>query len=385
MSRFDLIIINRSFWPIYPVVGEALLSLAEKLVVNKKKVAVVAQNQLKNIKSNLKESNRGIGVKFFTTWAFSVSSSNLLKRILDSFFFMFLVLIVLIKTRPKKIYISTDPPILVPFIVLIYSKISNTEYIYHLQDIHPEATNTVLKVNSLLSNILKKIDNLTMRHASLLITLNKQMKSEIVNRSNTKKKIIIIENPSVQLDKDLPKVKKKGISFTGNLGRLQRIPLLIKSIKKYFQKGGQLEFVFAGGGVYSDQILKLSNDYPSIKYYGSVSSEQAAIISSSYEWALAPIEDKITHYAFPSKLATYACTEAKILAICSEDTSVANWIKKNKVGFVIKPSEESLIDIFFKVENNSLDSTSINLDRGDLKKILSMDKFVNNLKDITLS
>lgn len=385
MSRYDFLIINRSFWPIYPVVGEALLSLAEKLAVNKKKVAVVAQNQLKNIKSNLKDSNRGIGVKFFTTWAFSVSSSNLVKRILDSFFFMFLVLIVLIKTRPKKIYISTDPPILVPFIVLIYSKISNTEYIYHLQDIHPEATNTVLKINSLLFNVLKKIDNITMRHASLLITLNEQMKSKIVDRSNTKKKIMIIENPSVQLDNDLPKVKKKGISFTGNLGRLQRIPLLIKSIKKYLQNGGQLEFAFAGGGVYSDQILKLSNDYPLIKYYGTVSSDHAAIISSSYEWALAPIEDEITHYAFPSKLATYACTEAKILAICSEDTSVAAWIKKNKVGYVVRPTEESLIDIFFKVENNSLDSTSINLDRSDLKKILSMDKFVNNLKDITLS
>ena len=367
------------------MVGEALLSLAEKLALNKKKVAVVAQNQLKNIKSNLNFSNRGIGVKFFTTWAFSVSSSNIVKRILDSFFFMFLVLIVLIKTRPKKIYISTDPPILVPFIVLIYSKISKTEYIYHLQDIHPEATNTVLKINSLLFNILKKIDNITIRHASLLITLNEQMKSEIINRSNTKKKIIIIENPSVQLNKDLPKVKKKGISFTVNLGRLQRIPLLIKSIKNYLQKGGQLEFVFAGGGVYSNQILKLSNDYPSIKYYGTVSSEQAAIISSSYEWALAPIEDEITHYAFPSKLATYACTEAKILAICGEDTSVADWIKKNKVGIVVKPTEKSLIDIFFKLENNSLDSTSINLDRSDLKKILSMDKFVNNLKDIALS
>jgi glycosyltransferase involved in cell wall biosynthesis len=211
------------------------------------------------------------------------------------------------------------------------------------------------------------------------------MKSEIINRSNTKKKILIIENPSVELDKDLTKIKKNGISFTGNLGRLQRIPMLIKSIKKYFQKGGKLEFVFAGGGVYADQILKLSNDYPLIKYYGTVSSENAALISSSYEWALCPIEDQITHYAFPSKLATYACTGAKILAICSDDTSVANWIKKNRVGFVVKPTEESLIDIFFKIEKNCIDSTSINLDRSDLKKILSMHKFVNNLKDITLS
>lgn len=382
MKRYDFVIINRSFWPIYPVIGEGLLRLAESLAVDKKKVAVIVQDQLKNIKNNLKDSNRGIGIKFFTTWAFSISSSNLIKRTLDNLFFVFLVSIILIITRPKKIYISTDPPILVPFVVLIYSKIANAKYIYHLQDIHPEATNTVLKINSLFFNLLRAIDNLTIRHASLLITLNNQMKSEIIRRSNTKKEIIIIENPSVQLNKDLLKVKKNGILFTGNLGRVQRVPLLIESIKQYFKKGGMLKFVFAGGGVYADQILKLSKENPYIKYYGIVSSEQAAIISSSYEWALAPFEDQLTYYAFPSKLSTYTCTGAKILAVCGENTSVANWVKKNKVGFVIKPTIENLVDIYFKIENNSIDTSSINIDRRELKKNLSMDKFVNNLKDI---
>ena len=156
-----------------------------------------------------------------------------------------------------------------------------------------------------------------MRHASLLITLNEQMKSVIVDRSNTQKQILIIENPSVQFNNILKIEKKRGFSFTGNLGRLQRIPLLINAIKKYLQKGGDLEFAFAGGGVYADKILKLSKDYSLIKYYGTVPSEKAASISSKYEWALAPIEDEITRYAFPSKISTYACTGAKILAICS--------------------------------------------------------------------
>ena len=206
MVRFDFVIINRSFWPIYPVIGEGLMRLAESLVPTRK-VAVITQDH-SNINKSLKKFKRGIGVKFFLGWAISNSSSNFAIRIFDALFFMCWVLVVLIRTRPKKIYVSTDPPVLIPFIVAIYSKIMRVEYFYHLQDIHPEATNVVFKINYFLFSILKKLDNFTIRHANLLITLNEQMKFEILNRSNIQKQISIIENPSVQFN-NISILKKK--------------------------------------------------------------------------------------------------------------------------------------------------------------------------------
>ena len=206
MERFDLLIINRSFWPIYPVIGESLLRLAEELA-SKKKVAVVLQDQV-GIKKKLRINNRGNGVKFFPTWAISTSSSNILIRILDAIFFMFCVVILLIITRPKNIYISTDPPVIVPFVVAVYSKIFKVRFIYHIQDIHPEATNVVLKLNSIIFYILKKIDIFTMKQADLVVTLTNQMRSEIINRSNIKNKILIIDNPSISFKKDSLSKKK---------------------------------------------------------------------------------------------------------------------------------------------------------------------------------
>ena len=85
MSRYDLVIINRSFWPVYPVVGEGLLRVAESLVPLKK-VAVILQDH-GHINKNLEEHKRGIGVNFFSIQALSNSSSNLVVRILDSIFF----------------------------------------------------------------------------------------------------------------------------------------------------------------------------------------------------------------------------------------------------------------------------------------------------------
>ena len=50
MARYDFLIINRSFWPIYPVIGEGLLRLAEELAFTKK-VGVILQDHV-GIKKN---------------------------------------------------------------------------------------------------------------------------------------------------------------------------------------------------------------------------------------------------------------------------------------------------------------------------------------------
>ena len=64
-------------------------------------------------------------------------------------------------------------------------------------------------MNKILFNLLKKVDNFTMRHAKLLITLNEEMKIQILNRTNIQKEISIIENPSVPFDIDVSLEKKK--------------------------------------------------------------------------------------------------------------------------------------------------------------------------------
>ena len=379
LKRYDLVIINRSFWPIYPVIGEALLRLAEN-ISRSKKVAIVMQDH-DNIKNHLKKNKRGSGIKFFPGKAFSNSSSSLIIRILDAIFFSFWVIFCILRTRPTNIYISTDPPVVVPFIVAVLSRIINIKYTYHIQDIHPEATNTIKKLNLNLFNFLKKIDNFSIRNANSLITLNEEMKEVIISRSNTTNKISIIENPSIILKTTKSKEKKRGFSFTGNLGRPQLVNLLIEAINEYEKKGGILEFVFAGGGIFSKDILRLSKINPLVTYHGKVSSTDAGSIVSNYEWALLPIEDEITRYAFPSKISSYVCSGAKILTICSENTSVAKWIKSKKVGITVNPKVEEIIKLFFKLEKNIFDTSFIEIDRKELIKIFQMDIFVKKIEN----
>lgn len=378
-KREKLLIINRSFWPIYPVIGEALLRFAEQHAT-KHEVGVILQDHA-DIRNQLLLHKRGHGVNFYPCKAWTVSGSSIARRALDAVFFMAWVFLVLLWKRPSKVYVSTDPPVLVPFIVMFYGRIFGATYIYHLQDIHPEATNVVVKIRPALFRFLKWMDVLSMRHAGCLITITGEMAGEIRARAGVVGDIAILANPSVAFEGiSIPDKKQRGFVFCGNAGRLQRIPLLISAIEKYVAKGGKLPFIFAGAGIYAKDLKNLAKKLGgNVIYHGLVSPAQAAQLNCDYEWALLPIEDEVTRYAFPSKSSSYVFADAKILAICSQRTSVAQWVLKNGLGVVQEPLAESLCEFFFSVERNEISLEEINSNRSSLKEQLGFDVFVEKL------
>lgn len=376
-KKEKIIIINRSFWPVYPVIGEALLRFAERKA-STMDVSVILQDHA-GINQQLAKHNRGQGVKFFPCKAWSISGSGLIRRILDAIFFMVWVFLVLLWKRPTKIYVSTDPPVLVPFIVMLYSKLFSAKYVYHLQDIHPEAANVVIPVNPLIYRFFRWLDSVTMRQANLLITINEEMADEIKSRSSTQAPVQILANPSVAFEKITFTDKQAGFTFCGNAGRLQRIPLLIDAISAYCEQGGRLPFVFAGGGVYSGALEELASKYSNVTYKGLITPSAAAQLNAHYQWALLPIEDEVTRYAFPSKSSSYVYSGAFIATVCGSRTSVAQWVTQHKLGEVIAPNKADLIEFFFAVEKDQLDTSSFDLERSQLKESLSFEVFLEQL------
>ena len=382
-KRLDLAIINRSFWPVYPVIGEALMRFAEQQAKTQK-VGVILQDHA-DIRAQLLKHQRGEQVSFYPAYAFSVSGSSILRRAMDAVFFMLWVFGVLLLKRPKKVYVSTDPPVLVPFIVMLYCAVFRAQYVYHLQDIHPEAANVVIPVKPWMFRILRCLDSVTMRRANLLITITQEMADQIRSRSDTRSFIAVLSNPSVSFDQvDVPEHKTLGFTFCGNAGRLQRIPLLIRAIERYYQQGGKLPFVFAGAGVYAADLERLAQQYNNVTYKGLVSASDAAQLNADYVWALLPIEDEVTRYAFPSKSSSYVFSGALIAAVCGTETSVAQWVTDNRLGMVVVPEVDTLCQFFFNVEHGSYNASDFDFERGELKQSLGFDAFLQKLSGLVI-
>lgn len=344
----DLAIVNRTFWPHNQVIGEALLQFAEKTARNHR-VCVIAQSQ-ENIRRVMADAGRGKDVKICDCRAHTDSASSFFKRALESIYFMLWVAFNLVRERPRKVYVATDPPVLVPFIIFLYCKVARASYYYHLQDIHPEATDIVIPLNRLVMGLLRSMDNLTMRNARSLITLSIEMRDFIVARSRTQVPVALLDNSAFDVEPSESQIKSGDIVFCGNAGRLQRIPLLVSAISTYSQQGGKLRFTFVGAGVYGPNIAELAQSCDQVDYLGYLPAAEAASIVSDHRWALLPIDDEVTRYAFPSKSSSYALSGCGVLAICGMNTSVARWVQQAQVGLVCEPNHEDLVRCFHELE-----------------------------------
>lgn len=381
MKKTDLAIVNRSFWPQGQVIGEGLLQFAEA-VAKENSVCVITQEE-ESLSELLATEGRGKNLTVLACKSYTTSTSGILKRISEALFFMFWTFIRLVRARPANVYVSTNPPVVVPFIVAIYCRLFKAEYVYHLQDIHPEAANIVVPLNGVVFSILKKIDNYTLRHAKAIITLSDDMKKYIQSRSDTNSPIYLLDNPSYDLPAEPFKDRDMDVVFCGNAGRLQRIPLLISSIKEYIQCGGKLSFTFAGAGVHAEDIRTLASQFSQVSYLGVISATAAATLVGKNQWALLPIDDEVTQYAFPSKSSGYALSGTRVLAVCGHETSVSRWVDEHGIGITCEPDQSALVQCLFSIEQKHLvDGFTIS---QTFHEQLQISHFAQKLCDISLS
>lgn len=373
-------IVSRSFWPENPAIGEALLLLAESLSKDAKPIVMTQVN--KGFTKKLKNAGRGQDVKFVTLPALTDSSSPMALRISELLLFTGFTFTSLVCSRPDKVYVATNPPVFTPLAVRWYCQLFDKKYVYHLQDIHPEITTIVTGKNNFLTRLLEHIDTKTITKASTVITLTEQMQSYITKRAGKQLNVKLLSNPAVQDSNQTAKTsleRIKGFVYCGNAGRLQRIPLLLDSIKRYIQEDGKLPFIFAGGGVYSQAIHELADQYQNVSYLGLLPAHEASNLLHQYSFGLMPIEDEVTKYAFPSKSSSYIFSGCQVIAVCGKDTSVAEWVLTNNLGYVAEPSIESLVALFHKLEKSSSSELSVT---DDLLKELTPQSHADSLKSI---
>lgn len=374
-----LMIINRSFWPRYPIIGEALLHFAEIAHSKKFDVYVVIQDP-GVLRDSLSRHARGTGLKFMVLRALTSSSSHLISRIFELILFSLWVIWSLFKTRPQKIYVSSDPPVVIPFIVMCYSKLMRCQFYYHLQDIHPEVGAHIYGTGNIFTRFLIKIDSLTLRNADGIATITNKMMEKIKERSETKSKITCIDNPAFEYRPAPNKQqKRKGVVFCGNAGRLQLMPLILSSLDEFYSRGGWLPVVFAGGGIYENELLNLSKKHKYFTFLGKVSPKRAANLAATYQWGLIPIKGNATDFAFPSKTSTYLMCDTNILLVSSSTSFIASWVNENEIGICVNPKQEDIVNVLFQIENDVLDFKIDPNRRHELKENLKFDTFVSRM------
>ena len=353
------------------------MKLAEELALDYDTFVFTQSNE--DVQAQCRVLGRAVNVKIMSCRLLTSSSSKIIYRAVEEIYFSSWVLMQLCLVRPSCIYIATDPPVITPLIVAIYSKIFGVKYIYHLQDIHPEASLIAFKMHFWLFALLKRLDNFTLKHAKSIVTLTPEMAEYIKSERGVVTPIYLLENASAYPSCKRQRIKNT-IIFCGNAGRLQEIPLVISAIDHYLKQGGLLSFTFVGAGLYSNLIVELSRRWSSVSYLGSLPMAAAIEIISEHEWGLLPLNNEALKFAFPSKSSAYVAAGCKILAICGQKSSLAQWVVSNKRGIISPPEIDAIVNTFFRMECSEFRSS----EEVDVINLVdySFDFFATKLKRI---
>lgn len=378
MPRADYAVVNRTCWPDGHVIGDALMQVAEQLATRGRTVLIGQSRH--DVAARAQRDGRANGVTLAIARMRADSGASILLRIADALGFALWVFVALLRHRPRRVYVATDPPVVVPFVVWVYASLFRARYLYHLQDIHPEATALVAPVKPLLQSVLRGLDNRVVRSAARVVTISAQMAETVAQRSGRRDGVVLLDNPGVVTsDPVLPVTQRDGLVFCGNAGRLQRIPLLLAAIERYLVAGGQLSFTFVGAGVYSDAVSALAQRQPRVRYTGPLPANEAAAEMGRHLWGLMPIDDQVTRYAFPSKSSSYVTVGCAVLAICSADNAVAQWVEAEQCGLVCEPDEAALVDCFQRIERGERVSPVTPARVAQCRQALSVPRFVDAL------
>jgi len=338
-----VIILHRYFWPqAYPY-AQMLKDIAEK-ISSQHDVSVLTTDSGDISEKNLRKVwavSNNIDVQALSLGA--EKRAGIVRKIFNSLYFGAWIFYKLFFTKTDVVMVATTPPIVIAMIVRWVSYFRKFKYIYHCQDIHPEAMLLGGNIQeSIKYNVLLNIDKKNVNKAWKVITLSEDMKRTLLQRGCKISHVEIINNFIFDSGDDpivdnVNRTKMKFL-FAGSLGRLQNLQVLMESLV-LLKHREDMQFIFMGDGIMYKEMVQCKKDHKldNVKFLGQRSLQEAVTAMHNADIGIVSIGSNISSVAYPSKTMMYLGNGLPVLALVDKDTQIYTFIKKEGIGEAIAP------------------------------------------------
>jgi len=345
-----VLVLHRYFWPqAYPY-AQMLKYIAETLSTNHSVSVLTTDSGSANEDELRIEWSKKQDINIDTLSLSSEKKANILKKIINSLYFGVWLIYKLLVSKADVIMVATTPPIIIAMIVRWITSLKGTKYVYHCQDIHPEAMLLGGNIQKgLLYKALYNIDKKNINSAWKVITLSGDMKKTLDERGCKTSHVNIINNfifessdkPPATTDKKIDKIQ---FLFAGSLGRLQNLSLLMNSLI-LLKNRNDIQFTFMGDGIMYEEMLlcKKEHNLKNVEFLGQQSLDDAVKAIRRADIGIVSIGNNITRVAYPSKTMMYLGNGLPIMALVDKNTELYDFVNKKNIGLAFSPTSAQTI------------------------------------------
>ena len=298
--------------------------------------------------------------------------------------------------------ISIEPTFFTTPFTLLYSKLTNSKAILHIQDLEIDAAYSlkILK-KGFLYNILRKIEKFILNRFDLISTISPMMKMEITRKGIHKDKIYVlpnwadIENIYPQVDNNYLRTKlsinsqKKIILYSGNIGIKQDLKNVVNIAEKIQMGKNNCLFLMVGDGSSKKRLMEnvKKRNITNMIFLPLQPTDDLGALLTMADIHLVTQDKNISDYVLPSKLTNILSAGGVSIISANPETQLSQMVKTYGLGYLIKPDSESEL---YTAINHLLLNKSQNADistnaRIYAEKYLSKDKILSNFEKNVLN
>ena len=345
-----ILLIHRYFWPDNAPYAQMLYKIARGLSGAGHEVSVLTTLPSHNWDRTVEVpySDLSHGVKIRRLPLLPEFGRKIFFRVVNTGLFALQVFFYLLFRPPGVAMVASTPPVIIAAIVRYACKVRRIRYVYHCQDIHPEAMAIAgILPKKYTYNVLRGIDVKNVDCASSTVVLSEDMKKTLIDRGCCNNNINIINNfifDNIQADNSdvVLDQEKFTVLFAGNLGRFQGIEKIIDAAK--LLNDDDVHFIFLGDGIEKNNLKLQAADLvnKTIFFLGHRPLHEALAYMQRADIGIISLAPGVIKVAYPSKTMMYLSMGLSLLALVECESSLSEFIHKYQVGYVsptMKPDD----------------------------------------------
>lgn len=245
---------------------------------------------------------------------------------------------------PKRdvIIAGTAPPVFQALLISIAAKIRGSEFIYHMQDVHPEIA--FVKGGKMTKSIgfkcLQWLDISSNKRATINAVIGDDMAEVIRTRGARGESIKVIRNFAVDKKRSRPAVVRPvdrpvRFVFAGNIGVFQNLDSLLPVFTRF--DPSEIQLVLVGEGRAKKTLIRKvkEQNIRNVEFHDHMSEQDVFDFLCDQDVGLVSLLPGIYKYAVPSKIWTYIAADLPILFMVEEDSKIATFLETNNFGAAV--------------------------------------------------
>ena len=296
------------------------------------------------------------GVRIDRCWHYVPTRPSLLKRILHEASFVATSFLRVLGMKRPDLFIVVSPPLLLGAAATVACWIKKVPYVFHVQDLQPDAALGLEMVKpGLFTRLLYGLESFAYRHAALVSGISEGMMKAFERKGVPKDKRVYFPN-GVRLSAT-PEIENTGTFrkrhnlsnddflavYSGNLGVKQGLEIVIEAAR--LSADPRLRFVICGEGAQRTtlqrrvQELGLKNVsmlplQPAKDYHAMLADADLCLVTQMHGSGQAFL---------PSKLLNILAAAKPVVAVADEDSAVAVAVKQGRFGLSVPPEDPAAL------------------------------------------